>query len=156
MTSIHEAFFYMDGLLMRKMKTSNRCNLNKPAGTLNGNGYLVVSFNNRLCRVHRIIWEMHNGPIIDGMEIDHIDGDRKNNRIENLRLVTRTINNLNQKMKSNNTSGFTGVYFSKEANLWYAVFMKKKIGYFKSFEEACIARDKACKDSNMTTERHGK
>lgn len=46
--------------------------------------------------VHRIVWMLHHGVIPDGKVIDHIDRDKLNNHIENLRLVTRAVNNTNR------------------------------------------------------------
>lgn len=71
------------------------------AGTLN-KGYLWVRSNKigQTMSVHRIIWEMHNGPVPDGMVVDHIDRNKLNNRIENLRLATRSENSMNASGKS--------------------------------------------------------
>ena len=49
-------------------------------------------------RSHRIIWEMHHGPIPKGMQIDHIDGDCANNKLENLRLATNRENSCNREV----------------------------------------------------------
>ena len=60
---------------------------------------------NKKLRAHRVIWEMYNGSIPEGLVIDHIDGDPSNNKIENLRLATISQNSFNQsirKDKSNN------------------------------------------------------
>lgn len=71
-----------------------------------------ASVNGKVYRdlVHRVIWFMHHGIIPDGMEIDHIDRDKLNNSIENLRLVTREGNchNINS----------VGVYFNLKRNKW--------------------------------------
>lgn len=56
-------------------------------------------------RVHRVVWEMHNGNIPKGLVIDHIDGDPSNNKIENLRLATSSQNSCNQKCQKNKKSG---------------------------------------------------
>ena len=87
--------------------------------------------------IHRIIWEIHNGKIPDGMEIDHINREKSDNRIENLRLVTRLENNQNWFKKFNKT-GLSGVYKSpkkeKRKKMFYAEIFhngkKKRLGRF--------------------------
>lgn len=62
---------------------------------------------------HHIVWMLHNQTTIpDNLEIDHIDGNRQNNHINNLRLVDRLLNNRNRKKRSDNTSGITGIRWS--------------------------------------------
>lgn len=90
-----------------------RCKLEKrkgdAAGDLKQDGYGRVPYNGKRILAHRLVWELFNGPIPDGTEIDHIDGDRANNAPLNLRAVSRTLNTRNQKQRSTNTSGKTGV-----------------------------------------------
>lgn len=63
-------------------------------------------------KAHKIVWALHNNfQSQEGLHIDHIDGNPSNNRIENLRLVTRHINARNKPMLKANTSGIHGVYF---------------------------------------------
>lgn len=59
--------------------------------------------------VHRVVWEAHNGPIPPGMQVDHISGDTRDNRIENLRLATNAQNNCNVGLNSRNTTGHKGI-----------------------------------------------
>lgn len=59
---------------------------------------------------HKIVWALHNEfTSQENLQIDHIDGDTANNKIDNLRLVTTQVNLKNTRRKSNNSSGFTGV-----------------------------------------------
>lgn len=69
----------------------------RPAGCIRTDGYLAVGIEelNRKIKAHRIIWEMINGPIPDGLVVDHINRKRADNRLENLRVVTRRDNFLN-------------------------------------------------------------
>lgn len=103
---------------------------------------------------------MHNGPIPEGYEIDHMNGIRSDNRIENLRLVSRSINNKNKKMQSNNTSGFTGVVFVKRRGKWNARVkengIQKNLGSFSTAIEANEAREKYLSTRVSFTLRHGK
>ena len=74
----------------------------KKIGAPNEEGYIRIrGSNGKEYRAHRIIWSLHNGEIPKGMLIDHIDGNRQNNKIENLRLATRTQNNTNSISKGN-------------------------------------------------------
>jgi len=79
-------------------------------------------------------------------EIDHIDRNTANNRVENLRWVNRSENCRNMKMRTDNTSGHRGVFFSSQKQKWVVSFEinKKKHygGSFNSIEEAVACRDK--------------
>lgn len=84
------------------------------AGTFDKrSGYWKTSLNGQSFLVHRIIWEIFNGEIDNDLIIDHIDRDRSNNKIENLRVVTTAVNSRNSFMYSTNTSGFNGVIYSQ-------------------------------------------
>lgn len=86
----------------------------KPLGSVAGgvdkrDGYCRTYLDGKSYLAHRIIWVLFNGKISDGCEIDHMDGNRSNNNIDNLREVPRVINSRNHKMKRNNTTGVNGV-----------------------------------------------
>lgn len=70
--------------------------IGKPITYRNTYGYFSVSYQRKGYGAHRIIWEIHHGKIPEGMQIDHIDGDRSNNKIDNLRMVTPAQNNWNR------------------------------------------------------------
>lgn len=87
---------------------------------------------------HRFIWYLENG-VVPKNFVDHIDGNKENNVISNLRDVTQEINMRNATKRSNNTSGITGVYFSNTKNKWVAQAVGGKsrhIGIFATKEQA--------------------
>ncbi len=90
---------------------------------------------------HRIIWEMLNGPIQDGMCIDHIDGNGLNNHIENLRVTTLSGNQRNRRIAKNNRTGVPGLI--KHKNGYSVTCAGKYIGYFQTKDAATKARKKA-------------
>jgi hypothetical protein len=75
------------GLLRWRDKPSRNIFEGSYAGGKSGDGYYRVRVNNTLYYTHRIIYEIFHGRIPEGCEVDHIDGDPSNNRIQNLRLV---------------------------------------------------------------------
>ena len=101
------------------------------AGTIRRSGRASkVELMGRNIFVHRIIWEMHNGEIPDGLVIDHIDGDCLNNKISNLRLVTQALNSRNQRKPKNNSSGTVGVSFlsPRGSNSYWKAYWRDSTG----------------------------
>lgn len=84
-------------------------------------GYKIASLHGKHIPLHRIIWITLNGDIPSGKEVDHVDGDRLNNTIENLRVVSRAVNCRNISKKTNNTTGYCGVSSSTRGYTatWY-------------------------------------
>jgi hypothetical protein len=119
----------------------------RKAGNLGNNGYMYVRVAKRLTLMHRIVWEMHNGPIQSGYEIDHIDRCPVNNRIENLRLARRKENGRNTTISNKSTTGYKGVHLFKRTGRYSAKYKKDgkqhHIGYFDTAEEAHEAYRKA-------------
>ena len=73
---------------LRWRVSHRRVKVGDVAGSLNHHGYYSVMVARRRVQAHRVVFEMLVGEIPDGVQIDHVDRDRANNRIENLRLVT--------------------------------------------------------------------
>ncbi len=96
---------------------------------------------------HREVWEKAHGTIPADMQIDHINHDGLDNRLENLRLVTVSQNQHNRIINKNNSSGYKGVYFHKQRQKWHAEIMigrkKKSLGLHEDPEDAHRAYLKA-------------
>lgn len=116
----NDILVYENGELFWKVTLSSRAIAGGRVGSLNGDGYLCFNYKRKSHKVHRVIWEMHNGPIPKGMQVDHIDHNRVNNLLSNFRLVDSKTNSRNQKKRVTNSSGVTGVYWHKRDSIWYA------------------------------------
>lgn len=103
------------------------------------NGYHVVNVDRKVYAVHRLAWFYVHGTW--PKEIDHIDGDRANNRISNLRPATRTQNNANARLRKDNRSGHKGVCWDISRNKWMVRVGKKSIGRFDTKDEAVRVRN---------------
>lgn len=116
-------------------------------GCDNGHGYIQVYLNGRYYKGHRIAWEMTYGEIPEGYEIDHINHIRSDNRLCNLRLVSKSENQRNLSKYKNNTSGVTGVSWDKSKNKWVAqIHVNRKhinLGRFDNPLDAAAARKRA-------------
>ena len=116
------------------------------AGSLKATGYRHIRIDGRMCQEHRIAWALHYGQWPDG-NIDHINGDPSDNRIENLRCVSQAANNRNARRRRDNTSGVTGVTWYRARQKWGAKIMERGayrfLGLFDDFEQAVSARKKA-------------
>jgi hypothetical protein len=138
-------FDLVDGKLYNKETVSNRVKKGTEAGNTNNvTGYRVVIIKGRGFRVHRIIYYLHYGVWPGDFQVDHIDGDKLNNKPENLRLVTSKQNNRSyRKPYKNPTSKYRGVCWDKESNKYKAkIFHNNKnihLGYFTCEKEAALA-----------------
>lgn len=95
----------------------------KSALHINDSGYYCVRVNGRMYRAHRVIWEMHNGPIPKGMDIDHVDGKRPNNLLLNLRLATRRQNLCNRGASKSSKLGLKGVRFDRRRSRYVSTLV---------------------------------
>lgn len=130
------------GLLHRHMKSGAL----KEVGYDSGRVYLQVTFNNKKYLLHRFVWMYVHGIMPSG-EIDHINHDRGDNRMVNLRVVTPSENQRNMSLRVDNSSGTTGVYFHKATGKWRAQIRigRKIIGFgaFHDKDDAVAARKTA-------------
>ncbi|CAB4195454.1 HNH nuclease [uncultured Caudovirales phage] len=126
---LHEIFDYKDGELYRKN--------GKIAGGLHRTGYRNIRVNGILYPSHRLIWIYHNGAIDENMQMDHINGIKDDNHIENLRLVTAQQNCFN---RSRLTA--KGYSWNKDSQKWHAsIFVNNKLKFLGLFTEEKAARN---------------
>jgi len=120
------------------------------AGTINLFGYVQIAITTdagkHFYKAHVLIWAHRHGEWRPG-EVDHINGDRADNRICNLRVCTGSENGYNRALSRNNTSGHTGVWFDARLNKWCARIVKNYRTawerWFSTVEEAVEARREA-------------
>lgn len=119
-----------------------------PAGCIGTHGYRLVRIEGTLRHAHQWIWYWHTGVWPDrSSDIDHVNGNRDDNRIENLRLARRAQNMWNGKVRSDNKTGYPGVVKPKGRSKWDArIKVDGKfhfLGAFNTYEEAVAARQAA-------------
>lgn len=135
-------------------KEHHRSNLvNKQAGC-ESNGYWKIGINRRSYFAHRLAWLYIYGEWPSGC-IDHIDGDRLNNSIDNLRVADLSVNNSNRSvLQGNNTSGLTGVAYHRTHKKWqssvYANGKRKYLGTYETKEEAFFHYAMAAREVGKT------
>lgn len=116
-------FDYVDGELFWKSPRRG-VSISRPAGSVYANGYIE-----------------------DGMEIDHVDHDTTNNKLSNLRLVSKKVNCKNKSLYKSNKSGACGVCWHKDARKWNAYIKidgkRKSLGYYHDVDDAIKARKDA-------------
>jgi len=143
----HRLFEYKDGVLYwrERPKASRKPKGDMEAGTASGHGYKKLVYQQQKYYTHQVIFLMQHGQIPE--VVDHIDGNTANNKIENLRASTKSLNACNSKLASNSTSGHKGVVWSGACNKWIAKlqFQKRQIhlGVFEDFDLACLVADEA-------------
>ena len=155
------------GLLYWAVSTGPRGKIGAQAGYKRKDGYIGIKLNRRLYLAHRLAWFLSYDKWPEN-EIDHINGDRTDNRLENLRDVPKSLNQRNAKRRWDNTSGKVGVrkVTHKKTNYWIATwFDNNKIGqkWFninKLGEEAALLsaieyRNQKQRELGGFTERHG-
>ena len=124
---LHELFEYKDGQLYRNGKL---------AGGLHKSGYRQIKLNNKQYPAHRLVWVYHHGYIDTQYQIDHIDGNKDNNAIDNLRLVTARENCYNRsKLKAK------GYSWDKNNKRWHAsIAIENALKYLGQFKYKTDAR----------------
>lgn len=164
----HESFEYREGELYWKerplahfssehrMKIINAQHAGKKLSNI-CEGYIYATFFNKKIKGHRIVFMLHHG-FLPKM-IDHIDGNKTNNRIENLRACSYSQNQYNKTASKNNTSGVKGVSFHKATGKFQAAIKlsgkQRHLGLFDTIESATIARIAAANQHHGEFVNHG-
>jgi hypothetical protein len=135
-------FDYVDGQLVAKTNVNKR-KAGDVLGSLNDKGYLKGRVNQRLYRVHRLVFLYFHGFMPP--QVYHIDGNRQNNRIENLREATSAQNNQNR--MATGASKIKGVVWHRQSKKWTAsICINRKnihLGSFEKIEDAALVANKA-------------
>ena len=115
------------------------------AGTLQPSGYYAFSLTtngrSRTYYCHRVVWELHNRPLVAGETIDHVNMVRSDNRIENLRIASRSENMQNRKRLRNNASGIKGLSYHRRDKTWQGFVTANHVttSYTSKCKETVIA-----------------
>jgi len=129
------------GIFSWKDRKFSRMSAGDKAGTLR-NGYRLIRIDDVAYSAHRLAWLWIHGTFPSSF-IDHKNGNRDDNRIENLRLCTNSENLQNQRTDKNNSSGIKGVTWSNGRQKWVAQIRRngrgRTIGFFDNKEDAAKA-----------------
>ena len=144
------------GIFTWKVSNSNKATIGAVAGGCNVKGYVVIGHKKQRYYAHRLAWLYINGSI-ENEEIDHIDGDKFNNRISNLRPCTKSQNMQNVKIRVTNKSGFKGVSFHKASGKWLAsaTLCGKQVylGLYTTPKEASAIYESWCRTNRQNFHR---
>ena len=134
---LKELFNYKDNQLVWKTRPLKlKYLIGRLAGTIHYSGYRSIKINDVMYPAHRLIWVYHYGSIDKDMEIDHINGVKDDNDINNLRLVTAQENCYNRSRL--NAKGYS---WNKNTNKWQAsIWLDSKLKYLGSFVSEDMAR----------------
>lgn len=133
----------LNGRFLRIKSFSNNAKVGVFVGSKCKNGYLLVGIGKKKYYLHRLAWLYMTGEMPE-FQIDHINGDREDNRFSNLRHVTNQINSQNQrKSRSKRELGLLGASYRKDTGKWSAHIVidgkRKTIGCFDTAQEAHVA-----------------
>lgn len=137
--------FQPNGLLLRKVTTNPRAPAHGYSGSPNKAGYLRTRILGKLYYNHHLVWFLHHGSWPSAL--DHINGDRADNRLENLRICNQQQNMHNARRRADSGTGVKGVNWRPTKNKYRAriVVNRKEIslGHYDTLEEAQRAVEQA-------------
>ena len=138
-----------NGLFYWKINKKGHVKSGDIAGSNHKKGYISIRINGKDYLAHRLALIISEHKILPNKQVDHINGDKKDNRITNLRLVTYSENNQNVGRRKDNLSGFKGVGFDNRRKKWRSRIRANDkmiwLGYFNTPEEA---HEAYCREAN--------
>jgi hypothetical protein len=149
-SEIQDVFSYETdtGILRWKISGIGGSKLGGVAGCVWGDGYRYIRYKKSLLLAHRVAFAVHYGRWPN--QVDHINLNRSDNRLCNIREATNAQNNRNKSVQSNNTSGFKGVTFNRATNKFQAKITldgkTRSLGYFSTAEDASAKYNIAAKE----------
>lgn len=144
-------FLYSDGLLLWRVK-KGRCGIaGSVAGSIGARGHWRIGVDGKDYLRSHLVW-FYKTASWPKEQIDHIDVNPLNDRIENLREATNIQNSANKRKYCTNTSGFKGVYYFKTTRRWMAQIKANGkliyLGYYDTPEQAHVAYSEAALKHN--------
>ena len=146
---------YVDSLLNYNVDTGNLCwkttrhnrvKIGQIAGSIDSHGYRQIKIDGMKYLSHRLIWLIMTGAW-PNEQIDHINGNKLDNKWNNLRLASRSQNKINSGIMRTNKSGYKGVFWREDISKWKASIGKDQkrifIGHYNTKEEAAFAYNKS-------------
>jgi hypothetical protein len=133
----------------------NRKTASTKAGSLiKKTGYVCICINGHLYQAHRLAWLYMTG-YWPTNQVDHKDTNRSNNKWDNLRLASNSLNQANTKNYRNNTSGHKGIWFRNDCRKWYVKVGRKYVGLFETYDDAVNAYQKTAAEKYGEYARSG-
>lgn len=134
------------GIFHWKIDRGDRIKAGTKAGYQNPSGYILIKTGDRNYKAHRLAWLLSTGKWPSG-EMDHINRDKADNRLSNLRLASRSINMKNRGLPRNNSSGVVGVVWRQKNQRWIAQIKSELdyvyLGCFDNLLDSVCARKSA-------------
>jgi hypothetical protein len=155
--NLNTLFMYSNGkLLVNQPNLRSRLSHGERAGGVSKNGYRTVRIHGKAYLEHRIIYTMIHGSCPE--YLDHINGNRQDNRIENLRPCNLMENQRNKKLSKANKSGHKNVSWKQSTNRWRVHIRTSgeriEIGQFEDLELAALVAEMAREKYHGTFCRH--
>lgn len=152
-----EMLEYRDGELYWKKPNSNRLKVGEVAGCIEAKGYRVIMVKGKKYKTHKLVWLMFHGTL--PATLDHINGIKSDNRVENLRLSSISENNQNCTLRKDNRSGVKNVCLHKGTGKWGVSLsvrgQAKHFGLFEDLELAALVAYEAREKYHGKFANHG-